>query len=344
MTEAELTKLLAIARGRPLKEAETVRKGERKGERYANLRPETVTRLERLGWERALIYKTLVLTGLRKGELASLTVGQVYLDGSNPYIVLHAADEKSGEGNSVPLRSDLVDDLRGWLAVKLGQLQADARRESEPVPLRLPATTPIFEVPDKLSKILTRDLIAAKIAKKDERGHVLDIHALRHTFGTLLSKGGVSPRTAQAAMRHSKIDLTMNVYTDPRLMDVSGALDALPGLPLNGPRPEVERLRMTGTDAREVVQNTIPDTIPTPFIEGQKQSNTVNDQMGIRLLGDDMGIDVTSMPVNGKGFLSTTDRKPLGVGVTGLEPVTPSVSLCRVVYTLVRHCSKTSAK
>ena len=29
-------------------------------------------------------------------------------------------------------------------------------------------------------------------------------------------------------MRHSKIELTMNVYTDPRLLDVRGTLDVLP--------------------------------------------------------------------------------------------------------------------
>ena len=37
-------------------------------------------KLLRDGWERALIYKTMVLTGLRKGELASLTVGQFNAD------------------------------------------------------------------------------------------------------------------------------------------------------------------------------------------------------------------------------------------------------------------------
>ncbi len=42
----------------------------------------------------------------------------------------------------------------------------------------------------------------------------------RRTGGTLLSKRGVAPRTAQAAMRHSTIDLTMNVYTDPKLLDL----------------------------------------------------------------------------------------------------------------------------
>ncbi len=33
-------------------------------------------------------------------------------------------------------------------------------------------------------------------------------------------------------MRHSTIDLTMSTYTDPRLLDVAGALEALPALPL----------------------------------------------------------------------------------------------------------------
>jgi hypothetical protein len=33
-----------------------------------------------------------------------------------------------------------------------------------------------------------------------------------------------------AAMRHSSIDLTMNVYTDPTLLDVAGAVEALPEL------------------------------------------------------------------------------------------------------------------
>ena len=110
--------------------------------------------------------------------------------------------------------------------------------------------TPLFDVPDKLVRILDRDLVAAgiarrvesspgryKIEKRDERGWTVDVHALRHTFGTLLSKGGVPPRTAQAAMRHSKIDLTMNVYTDPKLLDVAGAMEALPSLPLgDGPQ------------------------------------------------------------------------------------------------------------
>jgi len=42
---------------------------------------------------------------------------------------------------------------------------------------------------------------------------------------------------AQAAMSHSSIDLTMQVYTDPRLLDVAGALGALPKHSLDRARP-----------------------------------------------------------------------------------------------------------
>ena len=50
-------------------------------------------------------------------------------------------------------------------------------------------------------------------------------------------------------MRHSDIGLTMNVYTDPRLLDVAGAMDSLPELPLAGESPDDKQtLRATGTD------------------------------------------------------------------------------------------------
>jgi hypothetical protein len=50
-------------------------------------------------------------------------------------------------------------------------------------------------------------------------------------------------------MRHSKVDLTMNVYTDPKLLDVAGAVEALPALPLSaGPQKEQIAAKATGTD------------------------------------------------------------------------------------------------
>jgi integrase len=289
LTESELMRLLDVAQRRPLEDRLTVHKGPRKGQKYAKLRPEVERRLERLGRERALIYKTLVLTGLRKGELASLTAGQLDLDAPMPCLVLRAADEKNREGSTMPLRADLAADLRQWLAEKAEVVQ-EAAREAPAVPFDsevqkrdqrilgnaagregqsclpltrfpfgLPADTRLFTVPTGLVRILDRDLRLAGIPKMDERGRTVDVHAIRHTFGTLLSKGGVAPRTAQAAMRHSTIDLTMNVYTDPKLLDVAGAMDALPALPLgDGGQQSTNVLSATGTD----------DSTPCQFAPG----------------------------------------------------------------------------
>jgi hypothetical protein len=56
MTEAELARLLDVARRRPMLEALTLRRGKQQGEAEANVRPEVREWLEALGREQALIY------------------------------------------------------------------------------------------------------------------------------------------------------------------------------------------------------------------------------------------------------------------------------------------------
>ena len=226
LTEDEVARLLKAARLRPI--AELGRRGvrkpraERKGRStwnkaeltYATLeaahargrklladKPDRLAELDLLGQERELMYKTMVLTGLRKGELASLTVGQVYLDAQPPFAELLAKDEKAGRGAMIPLRADLVEDLRDYLARRLEWTQEKASRTRGAAPITLPASSRLFTVPRDFIKIFDRDLVTAGIAKRDERDRVVDIHALRHTFGTYLSKAGVTPRVAMAAMR-----------------------------------------------------------------------------------------------------------------------------------------------
>ncbi len=101
--------------------------------------------------------------------------------------------------------------------------------------MSLPLDELLCAVPPNLIRSFNLDLGATGIALQDERGRTVDLPALRHTFGTHLSKNGVPPRTAQAAMRHSSLDLTMNVYADPTLLDVAGAMEALPELGYRGP-------------------------------------------------------------------------------------------------------------
>jgi integrase len=253
LTENELNMLFTAARLRPLaeygRESVALPKEKRRGHkswhkeplRFELLEqaaqkarialaddPDFIAELEWLGRQRSLIYKVLALTGLRKGELASITVGQVWLDERQPYLELKAKDEKAGRGAQIPLQPDIATEIREYMCDKLLCLQQDAKKNGNAVPVRLPAGMRLFDVPRSMVGIFDRDLAAAGIAKRDERGRTLDVHALRHTFGTHLSKAGVAPRVAQAAMRHSSLHLTMVVYTDPSLLDVAGAINALP--------------------------------------------------------------------------------------------------------------------
>ena len=291
LSEDELRRLLHVVRWRPLaeygretehKEAEHVARKrdtwkaapltfetldaavERARERLAcNLK--LIEQLEHRGRERQLIIKTLVTTGLRKGELASVRLRNLNLDDERPSLTLEAKNEKNRQGNTLPLRADLAAELREWLIDRATKRRLDAanaptikfdrkagsdprsRANKEQGRWLMPDEL-LFDVPDGLVKILDRDLQAAGISKRDDRGRTLDVHALRTTFGTHLSKAGVSLRTAQAAMRHSDPKLTANIYTDPRLLDVHGAVEALPTLSLSSTQTEAATvMKATGT-------------------------------------------------------------------------------------------------
>ncbi len=49
-------------------------------------------------------------------------------------------------------------------------------------------------------------------------------------------------------MRHSNISLTMNTYTDPALLDIAGAVERLPDLPLDA--TDRDAGQTTGTDGK----------------------------------------------------------------------------------------------
>ena len=76
-------------------------------------------------------------------------------------------------------------------------------------------------------------------------------HSLRGTSATNLAKAGVSPKAAQELMRHSDINLTMKVYTNLRLSDVTSDLEKLPSFPIDQPK----KLRATGTTDYQASDN-----------------------------------------------------------------------------------------
>lgn len=224
LTPTELQKLLAAARERPLLDASTNTGGRRPDGApktavrvwTADLRAEVQERYRRLGRERALLYKTAVLTGLRQGELAALRVAFLKLD-RKPFPALELPGEftKNGEDARVLLVPALAEELRLWIA--------DTGKKT---------TDPLFTVSEKANKIFRRDLRAAGIAYRDDLGRYADFHALRHSANTMLGTAGIPPKLRQLFMRHSDIRLTTATYDDDTLYEMEPAIKALEALDL----------------------------------------------------------------------------------------------------------------
>ncbi len=224
-------------------------------------KPALMKQAEQSGIERPLIYKTLALTGLRKSELQSITFAQTDLTATPPRLHLLARHAKNRTDSVIPLPPQLAEEIQAFLDSKT----------PKPKP-----TDKLFNVSDAIDKIFNRDLAVAAIAKQDAMGRYVDVHALRHTFATMLSRSGVTLRTAQAAMRHSDPRLTANVYVHPELEDVVAAVNSLPSLSIPaGTRdgPENEPLHNKNTslknageasktrqEKRKLIPNLVPDT------------------------------------------------------------------------------------
>jgi len=169
-----------------------------------------------------------------------LTWGSFNLSDSEPSVRVLAAYSKHRRDDVLPLRADLAKHLLAWRC----ELDADQRAR----------VFPGFN-PNKAAKMLRKDLEAAGIPYEDGAGRVADFHALRHTFISNLTRGGVSPKIAQSLARHGSIGLTMDTYTHIGLHDERAALDALPCLPdSTTDQCNSAVARKTGTDDLPVEQ------------------------------------------------------------------------------------------
>jgi len=182
------------------------------------------------GPARALCYRLAVATGLRYGEIRSITPSSFDWNAQPATVTVSPAYTKNGHPALMVLPDDLADDLRRYVAsVATGEA--------------------VFPLPiDKGAEMLRRDLAAAGIPYVDASGRFFDFHSLRCQTATLLDAAGVSPRVAQRIMRHSTPGLT-DRYTKPRALDVERAALSLPSLKGSEP-PQAAPVTVsaTGTD------------------------------------------------------------------------------------------------
>lgn len=163
------------------------------------------------GRHRALAYRVAMATGLRAGELRSLTPSSFDLERAT--VTVAASYSKRRREDVLPLPPWLVILIRDWFT--------SGGRCFDGFPAEHPG------------KVLKADLASARIpyTVKNAAGVDLyfDFHSLRHYFcswaGNLV---GISPRALLALTRHSTPELAMQIYGQTKTSDVRTAVDGMP--------------------------------------------------------------------------------------------------------------------
>lgn len=194
------------------------------------------------GADRALTYRLAAETGLRAGELASLTVGSFSLDEDPPTVTVQAGYSKHRKQDVIMLKKGTAAFLKGRFAGRM-------------------PTVPAVRVLDRncRTKVLRQDLGAARAAwlaaepdpqtrvemdgtdflmYRRRDGRFAGFHAFRSATGSFLNAGGVNMKVIQSILRHSDIGLTANTYSHAYREDEVQAVEKLPDL---GRRPEKKR-------------------------------------------------------------------------------------------------------
>ncbi len=152
-------------------------------------------KLARDGRNIALCYRLMIEAGLRVNEARSLRWSDIDLE--NDTLHLRAEVTKNSNAATLPLTTGLKEALTAWQKETKGK-----------------ENVPVVKITDRLLHIFNDDLVAIglatydekdkkKVIKKDASGRTLDLHALRHTFGTRL---GATPnnQNAQSEMERAR--------------------------------------------------------------------------------------------------------------------------------------------
>ncbi len=124
-------------------------------------------------------------------------------------------------------------------------------------------------------------------------------------------------------MRHSNVNLTMNVYVDPKLLDVHRALVGLPQLPLLDGQNDPQKI-LTPTDTEEFPQFSLaPGLAPTLFNSSKSESIPDNVLEPSQVAENCKTLDVKPLPVKESSPLTLPVNGLLAGWLTGLEPATP---------------------
>lgn len=244
------------------------------------------------GPQRAKVYFLSYMTGLRKSELASLTPASFDLDGNPPTLTVDAACSKHRRKDVLPLHPDLVSRLREWLSGLRGQDKLFPRLAGK-----------------KTWLMVQKDLAAAGVPYRTDRG-IADFHAAgRHTHITELLRNGATLPEAKELARHSDVKMTMR-YTHIGIEDQARAVAALP-TPDDTPKP--------AADASPTSGSALQMRCISGGFEGQ----------AVTLAGNDRAPQKNKNPCGSMGYVATGRQLASGgkVEAAGIEPASRDISV-----------------
>lgn len=214
------------------------------------------------GTDRAMLYILAAWTGFRKGELRSLTLRSLDLDGDPSTATVQAGYSKRRCEDTQILHPEVTLQLKDWLATKVdlgpddplfpvsGRFPGGKERKAhEMVRLDLMAARDQWVAIAETELERERRLKSDLLCYCDHVGLYADFHSFRHTYITSLERVGISPKMAQTLARHSDIRLTLGVYTHVTVHDQTAAIGALPGPP-GGVRRDAGRDRLGRHEGR----------------------------------------------------------------------------------------------
>ena len=212
LSEDEMHRLLKAALSGPTRRA-LRQKGNRPRKdgtfKEVELTPDEIARVEREGRRIAIIYSLMLFAGLRLNEVRSITWADVNFETGTLH--LRAEWTKAGKSADIPLNDVLKTLLAAW------------RDENAPVA----SGGVVVRISNRVLKNFNDDLAAAGIEKHRNK-KLLCLHALRHTFGTMLNRQGVDAKTMQMLMRHARVETTLNIYVHSEQQQLRNAVETLP--------------------------------------------------------------------------------------------------------------------
>jgi len=174
-------------------------------EMYRALTIDEIRRLLQVAPEHLqVLYIAAMTTGLRAGELRSLT--RDHLDVENSGLWLEAAWTKNRKATLQPLPRQLTQKLLTFSVSGIVPVLYEKYYRKFKCPDKA-----LLYVPSHPARTLDIDLETAGIPKHTTEGKVA-FHALRTAYVTLVYEAGANHREAQALARHSTPGLTANVY------------------------------------------------------------------------------------------------------------------------------------